>query len=59
MNRERIRRQNNSANKSEVMTREELEAKLERQLETGEITADEADNEWQDWMHRDEVWNEF
>lgn len=41
------------------MTREELEAKLERQLASGEITADEAENEWQDWMHRDEVWNEF
>lgn len=41
------------------MTREELEAKLERQLEAGEITADEAEMEWQDFMHRDEVWNEF
>jgi len=36
-----------------------LEEKLQRQLEAGEITADEAEMEWQDWMHRDEVWQEW
>ena len=41
------------------MTKQELEEKLQRQLEAGEITADEAEMEWQDWMHRDEVWQEW
>lgn len=41
------------------MTREKLEAKLDRKLEAGEITADEAEMEWQDFMHRDEVWCEW
>lgn len=36
------------------MTREELEAKLQAQLDAGEITPEEAEAEWQDWMHRDE-----
>jgi len=41
------------------MTTAELEKKLSRQLEAGEITAEEAEMEWQDWMHRDEVWQEW
>ena len=41
------------------MTREELEAKLEAQLASGEITAEEAEWEWQEFMHRSEVWTEF
>ena len=41
------------------MTKEELEAKLERDLASGKITADEAEAEWQDWMHRNEIWMEF
>ena len=41
------------------MTKQELEKKLERQFEAGEISAEEAEMEWQDWMHRDEVWSEW
>lgn len=41
------------------MTTAELEKKLSRQLEAGEITAEESEMEWQDWMHRDEVWQEW
>lgn len=41
------------------MTREELEAKLDKKLQSGEITAEEADLEWLDWMHESEVWNEY
>ena len=41
------------------MTKQELEKKHERQLEAGEITAEEAEMEWQDWMHRNEVWSEW
>lgn len=37
-----------------MMTIQELEEKLERQLEAGEITADEAEMEWQDFTHRGE-----
>lgn len=41
------------------MTKQELEKKIEIQLEAGEIIAEEAEMEWQDWMHRDEVWSEW
>ena len=41
------------------MTKEELEAKLVRDLASGKITAEEAELEWQDWMHKNEVWMEF
>ena len=41
------------------MTKTELEEKLNRKLEAGEITADEAELEWQDFTHRDEVWQEW
>ena len=41
------------------MTREELEARLDERLNAGEITPDEAEAEWQDRMHRDEVWPEW
>ena len=36
-----------------------LEEKLQRQLEAGEITAEEAEMEWQDFMHKEEVWSEW
>jgi len=41
------------------MTKEELEAKLQAKLEAGEITPFEAEMEWQDFMHRYEVWQEW
>ena len=41
------------------MTKEELEAQLDAKLEAGEITAEEAEMEYQDWMHRNEVWSEW
>lgn len=41
------------------MTKEELEEKLQAKLDAGEITPEEAEAEWQDWMHRDEVWQEW
>jgi len=41
------------------MTKQELETLLKQQLDEGLITADEAEMEWQDWMHRDEVWQEW
>lgn len=41
------------------MTKQELEEKLQKQLDAGLIIADEAEMEWQDWMHRDEVWTEW
>ena len=41
------------------MTKAELEAKLEADLAAEKITVDEAEAEWQDYMHRDEVWEEW
>lgn len=41
------------------MTKSELEKKLEKQLEAGEITEYEAEMEWQEFMHRNEVWSEW
>ena len=41
------------------MTKAEFEAKLERDLASGKITAEESELEWQDWMHKNEVWMEF
>lgn len=37
-----------------MMTKKELEEKLDRQLEAGEITSEEAELEWQDFTHRGE-----
>ena len=34
------------------LTKEELEAILEEKMRKGEITVEEAEQEWQDWMHR-------
>lgn len=34
------------------LTKEELEAILEERIRKGEITVEEAEDEWQDWMHR-------
>ena len=42
-----------------TMTKEELEAKLEERIAKGDITIEEAEMEWQDYMHKDEVWSEF
>lgn len=39
--------------------RKELEEKLQKQLDAGLITAEEVEMEWQDFMHRDEVWSEW
>lgn len=41
------------------MTKEELEARLDRELAEGKITPEEADDEWLEFMHRNEVWTEF
>ena len=41
------------------MTKQELELKLQKQIDSGEITLEEAEMEWQDFMHRDEVWKEW
>ena len=41
------------------MTREEFEAQLDAKVEAGEIPPEEAEQEWLDFMHRDEVWQEF
>lgn len=41
------------------MTKEELEEKLDYQVATGLISKEEAEMEWQDFMHRDEVWQEW
>lgn len=39
--------------------RRQLEDKLDKQVANGEITAEEADMEWLEFMHRSEVWSEF
>ena len=39
--------------------REKLEADLDRKLANGEITVDEAEQEWQDYMHRTDTWKEW
>ena len=41
------------------MTRAELEIKLDTALAEGRMTAEEADLEWLEFMHRDEVWEEW
>lgn len=41
------------------MTKAELEAKLDADLDAGKITVREAEAEWQDFTHRDEVWKEW
>ena len=33
------------------MTKQELESKLQKQLDNGEITIDEAEHEWQDFVN--------
>ena len=39
--------------------REKLEAELEQKLADGVITVDEAEQEWQDYMHRTDTWAEW
>ncbi len=41
------------------MTKEEIIAQIDAKLKAGEITAEEAEMEYQDLMHRDEVWQEW
>jgi len=41
------------------MSREELEKLLDERVATGEMTEEEAEMEWQDYMHRDETWSEW
>ena len=41
------------------MTKAELEAKLDADLAAGKITVEEAENEYQDFMHSNEVWSEW
>ena len=45
--------------KNQMLTKVQLEESLEAKLAKGEITAEEAEWEWQDWMHRYEVWSEW
>lgn len=37
-----------------ALTKQQLEAELEAKLKAGEITAEEAEQEWQDFTHRGE-----
>lgn len=41
------------------MTKQELEKTLDAKVKAGEMSADEAELEYQDFMHRDEVWQEW
>ena len=41
------------------MTREELEARLDERVKAGLMTSEEADLEWLEFIHRDEVWDEW
>ena len=36
------------------LMKQQLEAELQEKLDRGEITVEEAENEWQDFMHRGE-----
>lgn len=37
-----------------MITKQQLEKELQEKLARGEITSEEAENEWQDFTHRDE-----
>lgn len=37
-----------------ALTKQQLEAELDAKLKAGEITAEEAEQEWQDFTHRGE-----
>lgn len=41
------------------MTLEELEKELDEKVASGEMTTWEADMEYMDFLHRDEVWVEW
>ena len=41
------------------MTKQELEKALDAKVKAGEMSADEAEMEYQDFTHRDEVWQEW
>lgn len=36
------------------LTRQQMESELQEKLDRGEITVEEAENEWQDFIHRGE-----
>lgn len=42
-----------------TLSPEEYGQVLDRKVEAGELTPEEAENEWQDYMHRGETWSEF
>lgn len=42
-----------------MKTKEQLEAELDQKLAEGKITVDEAEHEYQNFMHRDEDWREW
>ena len=52
-------KKNQAIERWNAMTKEELEARLQEQLDAGAITEEEAEMEWQDYTHRDEVWQEW
>lgn len=41
------------------MTLEEFEAKLDEKVAAGIISEEDAEWEYQDFLHRDEVWQEW
>lgn len=41
-------------NKMQMKTKEQLEAELDEKIQKGDITIEEAEMEWQDYMHRGE-----
>lgn len=42
-----------------TMSAEEYGQILDRKVESGELTPAEAEDEYQDYLHRDEVWREW
>ena len=42
-----------------MKTKEQLETELDEKIRKGEITIEEAEMEYQDYMHRDEGWREW
>ena len=46
-------------NMMQMKTKEQLEAELDEKIQKGDITIEEAEMEYQDYMHRDEGWREW
>ena len=44
---------------NDLTEKDALEAKLAYRVAEGIITEEEAEDEWQEFMHRSEVWSEF